>query len=107
MDEQQLEILSKSIKRQKNRKLDKALSVAIELRKLNVPHINNDNKLYDRCMVQKKLIKRYNKIVGKFVCRMEKNFPIVINNSEKIEELHEIRKDAKKLRYLLEVCFKQ
>jgi CHAD domain-containing protein len=103
MDEQQLEILSKSIKRQKNRKLDKALSVAIDLRKLNVTHINNDNKLYDRGMVQKKLIKRYNKIVGKFVCRMEKNFPIVINNSEKIEELHEIRKDAKKLRYLLEL----
>lgn len=103
MDEQQLEILSKSIKRQKNRKLDKALSIAIELRKLNTPHLNSDNTLYDRCIVQKKLIKRYNNVVGKFVCRMERNFPIVINNSEKIDELHEIRKDSKKLRYLLEL----
>jgi CHAD domain-containing protein len=103
MDEQQLEILSKSIKRQKNRKLDKALSIAIELRKLNTPHLNSDNTLYDRCIVQKKLIKRYNNVVSKFVCRMERNFPIVINNSEKIDELHEIRKDSKKLRYLLEL----
>ncbi len=103
MDEQQIEILNKSIKRRKNRRLDKALSIAIELRKLNAPHLNNDNNLYDRGIMQKKLIKRYNKIVDKFVCRMERNFPIVINNSEKIDELHEIRKDAKKLRYLLEL----
>ncbi len=103
MDGQQLEILSKSIKRQKNRKLDKALSIAIELRKLNTPHLNSDNTFYDRCIMQKKLIKRYNNVVGKFVCRMERNFPIVINNSEKIDELHEIRKDSKKLRYLLEL----
>jgi CHAD domain-containing protein len=103
MDEQQLEILSKSIKRQKNRKLDKALSIAIELRKLNTPHLNSDNTLYDRCIMQKKLIKRYNNVVGKFVCRMERNFPIVINNSKKVDELHEIRKDSKKLRYLLEL----
>jgi CHAD domain-containing protein len=103
MDEQQLEILSKSIKRQKNRKLDKALSIAIELRKLNTPHLNSDNTFYDRCIMQKKLIKRYNNVVGKFVCRMERNLAIVINNSEKIYELHEIRKDSKKLRYLLEL----
>jgi CHAD domain-containing protein len=103
MDEQQIEILNKSIKRQKNRKLNKALSIAIELRKLNAPHLDNDNNLYDRCIMQKKLIKRYKNVVGKFVCRMERNFPIVINNSEKIDELHEIRKDSKKLRYLLEL----
>jgi CHAD domain-containing protein len=103
MDEQQLKMVSKSIKRQKNRKLGKALSIAIDLRKLNTPHLNNDDSLYDRCMAQKKLIKRYNNVVGKFVCRMERNFPIVINNSEKIDELHEIRKDSKKLRYLLEL----
>jgi len=103
MDEQQLGILSKSIKRQKNRKLDKALSLAIELRKLNATPLNNDNDLYDRCIVQQKLIKRYNNVVGKFVCRMERNFPIVINNGERIDELHEIRKDSKKLRYLLEL----
>ena len=103
MDKQQLVILNKTIKRSKNRKLGKALSIAIELRKLNVPHLNNDNNFYERGIMQKKLIKRYNNVVGKFVCRMERNFPIVINNSEKIDELHEIRKDSKKLRYLLEL----
>ncbi len=103
MDKQQLVILNKTIKRSKNKKLGKALSIAIELRKLNVPHLNNDNNFYERGIMQKKLIKRYNNVVGKFVCRMERNFPIVINNSEKIDELHEIRKDSKKLRYLLEL----
>ena len=105
MSEQQLETLNTSIKKQKNRKLDKALSVAIDLGDLNIHHIHGDNDLHDRGKVQKKLIKRYNKIVGKLAIRMERNFPIVINNSEKIDELHEIRKDSKKLRYLLELVF--
>jgi CHAD domain-containing protein len=31
------------------------------------------------------------------------NLPIVVNDSEKVTELHELRKDCKKLRYLLEL----
>jgi CHAD domain-containing protein len=34
---------------------------------------------------------------------MEKLFPVVVVNSKKEKQLHELRKDSKKLRYLLEI----
>ncbi|HZD35445.1 MAG TPA: CHAD domain-containing protein, partial [Nitrososphaeraceae archaeon] len=34
---------------------------------------------------------------------IEHNLPIIVNDSKKIAELHEVRKDCKKLRYLLEL----
>jgi CHAD domain-containing protein len=34
---------------------------------------------------------------------MEKLFPVVVVNSKKEKELHELRKDSKKLHYLLEI----
>lgn len=103
MDIRQLELFEKSIKKSKNRTLKKALSLAFDLRKMNVPHLDHYNNKYDPSILQKKLTKRYNKIVRKFASKIEKNIPIVINNSEKIKELHEVRKDSKKLRYLLEL----
>ena len=39
--------------------------------------------------------------------KIETNFLIVITNPLKIEELHELRKDCKKLRYLLELLGKE
>ena len=47
--------------------------------------------------------KRFGKMIDKFVTRIEHNLPIVVKNDEKIAELHELRKDCKKLRYLLEL----
>ena len=47
--------------------------------------------------------KRFSKVIGKFATRIEHNLPIVVNDNEKITELHELRKDCKKLRYLLEL----
>ena len=52
---------------------------------------------------QKKLQQRFNKVVTKLIHRIELNFPIIITNSNKIEELHEMRKNCKKLRYMLEL----
>jgi len=102
--EQQFEHFYKSLKRNKQRKLRKALSIAIDLKKLNVLNLNNeDNNHYDHNKIQKKLVTRYNRIVVNFANNIEMNLPIIVNNSEKIEELHEVRKDSKKLRYLLEL----
>ena len=103
LDIQQLEQIEKSIIKSKNRKLKKALSIARDLRKVNAPHLDNYNNKYDLSILQKKITKRYNKIVGKFANKIEKNIPIVISSSEKLDELHEVRKDSKKLRYLLEL----
>jgi CHAD domain-containing protein len=102
--EQQFELFNKSLKRNKSRKLRKALSIANDLKKLNVPNVNNDNNnLYDHNKIQKKLVTRYNRIVANFASNIEMNLPIIVNNGKKIEELHEVRKDSKKLRYLLEI----
>ncbi|MDQ6722758.1 MAG: CHAD domain-containing protein [Thermoproteota archaeon] len=103
LDIQQLEQIEKSIIKSKNRKLKKALSIARDLRKVNAPHLDNYNNKYDLSILQKKITKRYNKIVSKFANKIEKNIPIVISSSEKLDELHEVRKDSKKLRYLLEL----
>ncbi len=101
--EQQLGPLKKLLVRKKDKKLSKALSVAIDLKKLNVPHPVKDSNIYKHDKMQKKLTKKYNKIVNNFASRIEKNLPVVISDCERIEELHEIRKDSKKLRYLFEL----
>jgi CHAD domain-containing protein len=95
--QQNIELLQKLLKSQRKRMLDKAKGIALELRKISVP------KLRDSDISQNKLEKRFNSIANKFADRIEKNFPIVVANSQKIRELHEMRKDCKKLRYLMEL----
>jgi hypothetical protein len=42
---------------------------------------------------QKEMEKRYNKIVANLISKIETNFPIVIIDSTKIEELHDLNLD--------------
>ena len=95
--QQNIEHLQKLLKSQRKRMLNKAKGIALELRKISVP------KLRDSDISQNKLEKSFNSIANKFVDRLKKNFPIVVANSQKIRELHEMRKDCKKLRYLMEL----
>jgi CHAD domain-containing protein len=46
---------------------------------------------------------RFNKVVASLVEDIELSLPVVLTNPDKIKELHELRKDCKKLRYLLEL----
>jgi CHAD domain-containing protein len=79
-------------------KLEYAKNTALVLNNTDV------SKLLDEIMVtQKELEKRYNKIVVNLISKIETNFPIVITDSTKIEELHDLRKACKKLRYMLEL----
>jgi CHAD domain-containing protein len=102
MTNQQLDLL-KLIKRSRDRKLKNAISLAHELRDLDVPHVENYKNHSNPILLQNKLTKRYTKVVSKFASKMEKTIPIVLSGNDKIEELHEVRKDTKKLRYLLEL----
>ena len=86
-----------SIMKQRKTKLDEAISFALELRKLRVPKLTGKIKISN-----KRSKKRFSKVVGKFVTRIERNLPVVTNDSERVTELHELRKDCKKLRYILE-----
>jgi len=107
MDELQIESFEKDIEKNRDQALEKSISIAHRLRKLDVPYINIYNSGYDLELLQKKLIIRYNKVVLEFLINMEKNIPIVINDSDRIEELHEVRKDSKKLRYLFELLLNE
>jgi len=100
---QRLELFEKSIKKNRNKELKDAISVACDLREIDIPNIDKYRNQYDSFSLQKKLTKRYTKVVTKFARQIRENIPIIINNSERIEELHQVRKDTKKLRYLLEL----
>ena len=87
-----------SISKQRKTKLDEAISFALELRKLRVPKLTRRIKISNKGSK-----KRFSKVIGKFATRIEHNLPIVVNDNKKTTELHELRKDCKKLRYLLEL----
>jgi len=87
-----------SLKETRATRLDHAKNIALALNNTEA------SKLLDEIMVtQKELEKRYNKIVANLISQIETNFPIVITDSTKIEELHDLRKACKKLRYMLEL----
>lgn len=47
--------------------------------------------------------KRIGKVVRRLVERIRKVLPVVLSDSNKVEELHRLRKDFRKLRYILEI----
>ena len=54
-------------------------------------------------ILPEKLEKRFEKITLGLISKIESGIPIVIGSEKKIEQLHELRKHCKKLRYLLEL----
>ena len=91
--------LLKSLETVRNRELTESKTLAVELRKLSVPKLGDSNINIS----EKKLKKRFNNVVGKLANTIEKNYPVVLSSSKRLIELHEMRKDCKKLRYLLEL----
>lgn len=86
------------IKKDRQSNLEKAKTIAISLKNLG------SNKVVDKMNItEKELQKRYNKVLSNLISKIEINFPIVITNAKKIEELHQLRKDCKKMRYMLEL----
>ncbi|MDR4510686.1 MAG: CHAD domain-containing protein [Nitrososphaeraceae archaeon] len=79
-------------------KLLYATMVAEQLKNLEYPQIKDNNKKNST-----KINSRFKKVTKKFTRKIQKNLPIVINDNSKVEELHTLRKDCKKLRYLLEL----
>jgi len=79
-------------------KLEHAKEIALSLKNTDI------SKILDKIDVtEKNLQKRYNKILSRLISRLESNFPIVITDSSSIEELHDLRKFCKELRYMLEL----
>jgi CHAD domain-containing protein len=78
-------------------KLENAKVIAVGLRKLPLP------KVKKKSVPKAKLTKRFNKLISKFGDRIQFNLPLVTTDPDKVAELHELRKDCKKLRYILEL----
>ena len=81
-------------------KLENAKTIAQTLKNLNSNMINGIG------VTENELQKRYSKILSKLISRIDDLFPIVLTNPLKLEELHELRKDCKKIRYMLELVEK-
>ena len=87
-----------SLKETRMRRLEYAMNVALVIKNTDA------SKLLDEIKVtQKELDNRYSKILANLISKIETNFPIVITDSTKIKELHDLRKACKKLRYMLEL----
>lgn len=101
MPEQQLEYYENSLVQNRENQLEEARTIALDLREIVVP------SLYDKNKTDKNFewnsIKRLAKISRKLKKRIETRIPIVIGDDSRIMELHELRKDSKKLRYLIEL----
>lgn len=94
----QRDLIIDSIKKDRQLNLEKARTIAISLKDLG------SNKVVDKINItEKELQKRYDKVLLNLLSKIEINFPIVITNAIKIEELHQLRKDCKKMRYMLEL----
>jgi CHAD domain-containing protein len=92
-----IENYKKRLASRREAKLQQARALALEVREMGVPNFTRSN------LSNKKLTKRYNKIVSKFANKIMMNLPIVVTDANKLKELHEMRIDCKKLRYLLEL----
>lgn len=84
----------------KNRREDELKTAhQLALKAKGLPLLKLKNKDID----QSKLNKRFQKIVSDLTTQIQENIPIVIDDDKKIEELHKLRKDFKKLRYSIEL----
>jgi CHAD domain-containing protein len=90
-----------SLNRKRKTKLASARKIALSLRDLPVPRVRENG------IPAKQLQMRFNKVVLGLRQRIQLNLPIVVTNANNIEELHELRKTCKKLRYLLELASHQ
>ena len=93
--------LTESLKRTRTAKLASARKIALSLRDFSTPRVRENE------IPAKQLDKRFNNVVLGLRQRIELDLPIVLTDANEIEELHELRKTCKKLRYLLELASHQ
>ena len=89
--------LTDSLNRRRKITVASARKIALSLRDLPLPHVSEND------IRSEKLEMRFNKVVCRVRERIELDLPVVLTNANKVKELHEMRKDCKKLRYLLEL----
>ncbi len=101
MPEQQLEHYENPLVQNRENQLEQARTIALGLREIVVPNLYDKNKTDKN--FEGNSIKRLAKVSRKLKNGIETRIPIVMGDDSKITELHELRKDSKKLRYLIEL----
>ena len=56
-----------------------------------------------RKISEKKIVKRRDKIVKRLLAKLQEELPVLLSDSQKMRELHDVRKECKRLRYTLEL----
>lgn len=96
--------------------LDKTKDLILTLRDLRSEHVKDANRLSLKIsdlhrpkilkfdLKKSKLEKRYLKVLDEIILDIQKNAIIALGDEKKIDELHMLRKDLKKLRYSLEIA---
>lgn len=85
----------KFILKQREKKIKNFLKNRKKLSKLKIPHLKEGN--------YEKIIPKYEKTIFSNIQKLQDYLQLVISDESKIEELHLMRKTAKKLRYILEI----
>ena len=85
----------KIIVKERNKKVKKIIKNDKKILKLKYSNLKK--------IETKKNLKKYDRIVYSLLDKIEKSMPIVVSDESKIDELHQMRKTAKKLRYILEI----
>jgi len=93
--------VQKYLVRKRAKKLKSAIDLAGQMKVLPLPEID------EKYLSTKKIESKFANEKEKFLNRIVRNIPTVTSDSRRIEELHELRKNSKKLRYLLELLPKQ
>ncbi len=71
--------------------------LALRLKDISPPKLKkNDIKEF-------KLQKRFQKIMSNLIIDINRKIPLVLSNDKKVDEIHELRKDFKKMRYSIEL----
>ncbi|HYB04955.1 MAG TPA: CHAD domain-containing protein [Nitrososphaerales archaeon] len=74
-----------------------ALHFSESLAKIDPPKIRKRN------LSSKAIAKRQDRLVKRLVAKLREELPVVLGDYRKIKELHDMRKECKKLRYILEL----
>lgn len=88
-----------SLKQNRSLKIEEAKKAAIKLQKFKLPTSQVN-------FSKQKLQKRFYNVISKLDRRIEITLPVAIGDEKKIDELHRLRKDFKKMRYTLELAGK-
>ena len=96
-DKDQFGQIIKAIRSKRKAQVVGGQRLALKLKNIPPP------KLKDGWIVESKLRKRFQKVLLDLVRRINLNIPIALEDDKKINEIHELRKDFKKLRYSIEL----